>query len=155
MRTDLPEGMDVAVSLTFDVDAESGWLGEGDEYKTRLSTLSEGAYGVKRGLPRILEILGKHDIKGTFYVPGDTAERHTDAIKDVIAAGHEIGHHGYLHLRSDAIDATKQREEIERASRRWTRSSPSDRPATGARRGSSRRRRSSSSRSMGSRTTAA
>jgi peptidoglycan/xylan/chitin deacetylase (PgdA/CDA1 family) len=114
MRTDLPEGKDVAVSLTFDVDAESGWLGEGEAYKTRLSTLSEGAYGVKRGLPRILEILDRHGIKGTFYVPGDTAERHTDAIKAVIDAGHEIGHHGYLHLRSDAIDADQQREEIER-----------------------------------------
>lgn len=28
MRTDWPHGADVAVSLTFDVDAESGWLGE-------------------------------------------------------------------------------------------------------------------------------
>src|SRR3954468_16734594 len=114
MRTDLPEGADVAISLTFDVDAESGWLGEGEEYKSRLSTLSEGSYGGKRGLPRILKILGKHDIKGTFYVPGDTAERHTDAIKQVLAEGHEIGHHGYLHLRSDAIDAARQREEIEK-----------------------------------------
>src|SRR5206468_2767736 len=60
------------------------------------------------------EILAKHDIKATFYVPGDTAERHTDALKQVIAEGHEIGHHGYLHLRSDAIDAVRQREEIER-----------------------------------------
>src|SRR3954465_9177139 len=113
MRTDWPGGAEVAVSLTFDVDAESGWLGTDPAYAGRLSTLSEGRFGVTRGLPRILEILDKHDIKGTFYVPGDTAERHTDAIKAVIAAGHEIGHHGYLHLRSDAIDAQQQREEIE------------------------------------------
>jgi peptidoglycan/xylan/chitin deacetylase (PgdA/CDA1 family) len=114
MGTDWPNGAQVAVSLTFDVDAESGWLGEGDAYKTRLSTLSEGRYGVTRGLPRILEILDRAGIKGTFYVPGDTAERHTEAIKAVVAAGHEIGHHGYLHLRSDAIDEPRQREEIER-----------------------------------------
>ena len=57
MRTDWPDGADVAVSLTFDVDAESGWLGEGEAYARRLSTLSEGRYGVTRGLPRILEIL--------------------------------------------------------------------------------------------------
>ena len=57
MRTDWPDGADVAVSLTFDVDAESGWLSEGEAYARRLSTLSEARYGVTRGLPRILEIL--------------------------------------------------------------------------------------------------
>ncbi len=114
MRTDWPEGADVAVSLTFDVDAESGWLGEGEAYARRLSTLSEGRYGVTRGLPRILEILRATGVRATFYVPGDTAERHTEALREVMAAGHENGHHGYLHLRSDSISAAAQREEIER-----------------------------------------
>jgi peptidoglycan/xylan/chitin deacetylase (PgdA/CDA1 family) len=113
MRTDWPDGAEVAVSLTFDVDAESGWLGSDPAYAGRLSTLSEGRFGVTRGLPRILEILGRHDIRGTFYVPGDTAERHTEAIKEVIAAGHEIGHHGYLHKQSDAISPMEQEEEID------------------------------------------
>jgi peptidoglycan/xylan/chitin deacetylase (PgdA/CDA1 family) len=53
-------------------------------------------------------------VPATFYVPGDTAERHTDALRAVVDAGHEIGHHGYLHKRSDAISAVEQREEIER-----------------------------------------
>jgi peptidoglycan/xylan/chitin deacetylase (PgdA/CDA1 family) len=97
MRTDWPQGADVAVSLTFDVDAESGWLGEGEAFASRLSTLSEGRYGVTRGLPRILDILERRRARGTFYVPGDTAERHTDALRAVLDAGHEIGHHGYLH----------------------------------------------------------
>jgi peptidoglycan-N-acetylglucosamine deacetylase len=114
MRTDWPNGADVVVSLTFDVDAESGWLGEDPAYEDRLSTLSEARYGVTRGLPRILEILDRHDIKGTFYVPGDTAERHTELVKPITHAGHEVGHHGYLHKRSDAIDADEQRVEIER-----------------------------------------
>src|SRR4051794_28983140 len=81
MRTDWPGGAEVAVSLTFDVDAESGWLGSDPAYAGRLSTLSEGRFGVTRGLPRILEILDRHEIKATFYVPGDTAERHTEAIR--------------------------------------------------------------------------
>jgi peptidoglycan/xylan/chitin deacetylase (PgdA/CDA1 family) len=114
MRTDWPGGAEVAVSLTFDVDAESGWLGAGPEYVARLSTLSEGRFGVTRGLPRILEILDRHAITGTFYVPGDTAERHTEAIQEVQKCGHEIGHHGYLHKQSDAIDADEQRDEIEK-----------------------------------------
>jgi peptidoglycan/xylan/chitin deacetylase (PgdA/CDA1 family) len=114
MRTDWPGGADVAVSLTFDVDAESGWLGEDPAYRSRLSTLSEARYGPARGLPRILGLLDRHAIKATFYVPGDTAERHTDAVRRIVADGHEIGHHGHLHKRSDAIDAAQQREEVER-----------------------------------------
>lgn len=109
-----PGGADVAVSLTFDVDAESGWLGEGEEYAKRLTILSEARFGVTRGVPRILELLDELSIPGTFYVPGDTAERHTAAVESIVAAGHDIGHHGYIHLRSDRIDAAQQRVEIER-----------------------------------------
>jgi peptidoglycan/xylan/chitin deacetylase (PgdA/CDA1 family) len=109
-----PGGADVAVSLTFDVDAESGWLGEGEAFASRLSTLSEGRYGVTRGVPRLLDLLSRLGLRGTFYVPGWTAEQHAEALRPLVAAGHEIAHHGYLHLRSDAIDAPAQREEIER-----------------------------------------
>lgn len=111
---DWPGGASAAVSLTFDVDAESGWLGEGEEYRTRITTLSEGAYGVRRGVPRILDLLGRHGIPATFFVPGDTAERHPGLVRDLVDAGHEIGHHGYLHLRSDRVSPELQREEIER-----------------------------------------
>jgi peptidoglycan/xylan/chitin deacetylase (PgdA/CDA1 family) len=114
MRTDWPGGADVAVSLTFDVDAESGGLDGSEPSTRRLSTLSEGRFGVVRGLPRILSILDRAGIKATFYVPGDTAERHADALREVVEAGHEIGHHGYLHLQSDALPAAAQREEVER-----------------------------------------
>jgi peptidoglycan/xylan/chitin deacetylase (PgdA/CDA1 family) len=112
-----PDGAQAAVSLTFDVDAESGWLGLEAGYERRLTTLSEGRFGIVRGLPRILELLRELAIPATFYVPGDTAERHTAEIERIVAAGHEIGHHGYLHLRSDQIDDARQRDEIERGLR--------------------------------------
>ena len=73
---DWPEGARCAVSLTFDVDAESGFLGDGPEYARRLTTLSEGRFGVVRGVPRILGLLRAHGLHATFFVPGDTAERH-------------------------------------------------------------------------------
>lgn len=114
MRTDWPNGARTAISLTFDVDAESGWLGEDPAYADRLSTLSEARYGITRGLPRILDTLRRHDIKATFYVPGYTAERHGDAIRRIADAGHELGHHGHMHLRSDGATEAQQQEEIER-----------------------------------------
>lgn len=72
-----PNGARAAVAITFDVDAECGWLGEGERYRDRLTTLSEARFGAIRGLPRILEVLDEFDVPATFYVPGDTAERAT------------------------------------------------------------------------------
>ena len=109
-----PGGNRVAVSLTFDVDAESGFLGDSEKYARRLTTLSEGRYGVTRGLPRILALLARHDIRATFFVPGYTAELYPGAVAEIVAAGHEIGHHGHLHLRNDLVSADEQRAEIER-----------------------------------------
>jgi peptidoglycan/xylan/chitin deacetylase (PgdA/CDA1 family) len=114
MRTDWPGGAQVAVSLTFDVDAESGLLGQGAEQERRLSAMSEARYSVTRGVPRILGLLERTGVKGTFYIPGWTAENHAEALRGIAAAGHEIGHHGYLHLDSGSVSGEAQREEIER-----------------------------------------
>lgn len=108
-----PDGARVAVSLTFDVDAESGWLGAGDQYRRRLSSLSEGRFGISRGLPRILSMLERRGLRGTFYVPGWTAEHHPEAVSAIAEAGHEVGHHGHLHLRADRVSPALQEEEVE------------------------------------------
>ena len=72
MAADLPawpNGATVAVSLTFDVDAETGALGDGPEFARRLTTLSEGRFGVTRGMPRILALLAE-------LVSGSDREQH-------------------------------------------------------------------------------
>jgi peptidoglycan-N-acetylglucosamine deacetylase len=109
-----PGGARAAVSLTFDVDAESAWLGEDPSYAARLSTLSEARYGVLRGVPRLLQLLDRFGLEATFFVPGYTAEAHPGLVPALLDHGHEVGHHGYLHLRSDKVSAAAQREEIER-----------------------------------------
>lgn len=109
-----PEGRKVAVSFTFDVDAEAGWLGEGEEYARRLTILSEGRYGVVRGVPRILTLFERLGIPCTFFVPGHTAEQHPGLVDRLQEGGHEIAHHGYLHLRSDKVSVRDQVEEIDR-----------------------------------------
>jgi peptidoglycan/xylan/chitin deacetylase (PgdA/CDA1 family) len=106
-----PRGQ-AAVSLTFDVDAEAGWLGEGEQYARRLTILSEGRYGVIRGVPRILELLSRYGIPATFFVPGHTADAHPALVRQLLSAGHEVAHHGHLHVRSDHVPAEVQRAEI-------------------------------------------
>ncbi len=108
-----PDRADVAVALTFDVDGEAPWLGEGAEYSRRLTMLSQGRFGPQRGLGRILDLLAERDIPATFYVPGHTADHHPDAVAAIIAGGHEVAHHGYLHLGTDGLDSGQQRAELE------------------------------------------
>jgi Polysaccharide deacetylase len=92
-----PGDAEVAVALTFDVDGEAPWLSEGPEYAGRLTMLSQGSFGPGRGLARILSLLAELEITATFYVPGYTAGQHSGAVEAILAGGHEVGHHGYLH----------------------------------------------------------
>jgi peptidoglycan/xylan/chitin deacetylase (PgdA/CDA1 family) len=102
-----------AVSITVDVDGESGLPDGGRSYERRLTSRSERAYGLRRGLPRVLEALSEAGVRATFYVPGIVARRHPDEIRGVVAAGHELGHHGHTHRRPDTLSAREQRAELE------------------------------------------
>jgi hypothetical protein len=48
------------VCLTFDVDAAAGLGAELETSRHRLGTLTEHEFSVRRGLPRIAELLGEH-----------------------------------------------------------------------------------------------
>jgi peptidoglycan/xylan/chitin deacetylase (PgdA/CDA1 family) len=102
-----------AVSITVDVDGEAGLPDGGRAYECRLSSRSERAYGLRRGLPRVLEALHAAGARATFYVPGLVARRHPDEIRAVVEAGHELGHHGHTHRRPDRLSAREQRAELE------------------------------------------
>jgi cytosine/creatinine deaminase len=92
-----PGGATSAAILSFDVDAESVVLTANPANATRLSVMSHQAYGPLTGVPRILQLLRRHELRATFYVPGYTAERYPELIARIADDGHEIAHHGYLH----------------------------------------------------------
>ncbi|HEX5498288.1 MAG TPA: polysaccharide deacetylase family protein [Thermomicrobiales bacterium] len=104
-----PDGKRCAVALTFDMDGECvPMIYDPQNYQKRLSLQSEGTYGPNVGVPRILDLLDRHGIQATFFVPGFTAERHPDLLREMIARGHEVGHHGYLHERPDFVDEAEE-----------------------------------------------
>jgi peptidoglycan/xylan/chitin deacetylase (PgdA/CDA1 family) len=92
-----PPGMRAAACFTFDVDAESPILFEHPEAAGWLDVMSHQAYGPRTGLARLLRILERQAVRATFFVPGYTAERWPASVCAIRDAGHEIGHHGYLH----------------------------------------------------------
>jgi polysaccharide deacetylase family protein (PEP-CTERM system associated) len=46
---------------------------------------------------RLLQLLGETGVRGTFFVLGYVAERHPELVREIAAAGHEVGTHGYSH----------------------------------------------------------
>lgn len=91
----LPEGKKIALNLGFDFDSSSVWM-ESFDKKSPVYT-SRGEFGAVVGVPRILELLDKYGIKATFFIPGHTADTYPDACREIVARGHEVGHHGYVH----------------------------------------------------------
>ena len=103
------------VCLTFDVDAEAGVIGRDAANADRPVALSAGRYGPRTALPLILDLLDKHKTKATFFVPGWTADNHTDVIAECAKRGHEVAHHGYHHVPPTSFaNAEEEREELER-----------------------------------------
>jgi peptidoglycan/xylan/chitin deacetylase (PgdA/CDA1 family) len=91
----LPEGVKIAVNLGTDFDAQSLWLGAYN--RTSLSFMSRGEFGAEVGVPRLLELYGRYDIKTTWFTPGHTVDTFSKQCQKILEAGHEFGHHGYYH----------------------------------------------------------
>ena len=123
-----PNGHRAALSLTFDVDAESAILAVDPVYARRLSTMSHQRYGPRVGVPRILRMLERTGVRATFFVPGLTADLHPEMVEAVLAAGHELGHHGYSHVPYHRMSDDEQRRDIERAFASLERASGGVRP---------------------------
>ncbi len=106
-----PEGARCAAAFTFDFDAEEVWIGEDPANADRPGVLSQGTYGARVGLPKVLEVLAAREVRATFFIPGRVAERHPGRIEEVVAAGHEVGHHGYTH--TSPTNLSREQEEAE------------------------------------------
>ena len=63
--------------------------------------------------PRILDALDRGGVQATFMVMGHAGQQHPQLVREILAAGHEIGHHGWRHLNLAKVGALKTREEIE------------------------------------------
>jgi polysaccharide deacetylase family protein (PEP-CTERM system associated) len=46
---------------------------------------------------RMLEMFARHDTRGTFFILGWVAERYPHLVREIAAAGHEIGCHSHFH----------------------------------------------------------
>jgi peptidoglycan-N-acetylglucosamine deacetylase len=113
--TTWPGGARGAVAFTFDFDAEEVWIGDDPANAGRPGVLSQGTYGAKVAVPLILDLLKRHQLRQTFFVPGRVAERYPERVKEILAAGHEVGHHGYTHTSPATLTRDAEEAELVRA----------------------------------------
>ena len=107
-----PQGARCAFALSFDCDHETFELGQG---RTAVGRLAWGEYGRRRGVPRILSTLARHDVRATFFYPAVSALIAPDALEPITGAGHEIGVHGWIHENTSKLDLATERDLLHRA----------------------------------------
>lgn len=107
-----PGGARCAVALSFDCDHETFELGAGGQ---AIGRLAWGEFGRRVGVPRILEVLRRHQVPASFFMPAVSALIDPDETRRIVDAGHEIGLHGYIHENNSRLDAETERDLAMRA----------------------------------------
>ncbi|MEE2785597.1 MAG: polysaccharide deacetylase [Pseudomonadota bacterium] len=98
------------VCITLDFDAVSLWIGMGQTSPTPISRGEFGAVAV----PRLLELFASLEIETTWYIPGLTIDTYEDVCRNIAAAGHEIGHHGYDHISPRGLSYEEEKYQLVR-----------------------------------------
>lgn len=111
-----PDGKRCAVSITFDMDADSlVHVAHPARAPDLVSATSMLRYGPQIGVPRILETWRRMEVTQTFFVPGWCAETHPGAVEAMVAAGHEVALHSYIHEQSFDFSRTEEHYWLRRA----------------------------------------
>lgn len=93
-----PDRYRMAVALTWDVSGEATVYGECPQRaRTWLSDLHQHAYGPRRGIYHVLDLLERYGIPATFFVPLYTIETYPEVIAAMAGSGHELALHGQAH----------------------------------------------------------
>ena len=100
--------------LTFDFDAETLWTGRDKANADRPIMMSQGRYGWRRGIWRVLDLLRRYEVTVTFFVPGLVVEAHPEIMEAILKDGHEIAHHSHTHAWITTLTLDQEREEMEK-----------------------------------------
>jgi peptidoglycan/xylan/chitin deacetylase (PgdA/CDA1 family) len=98
---------EILCAFGVDVDAVAGWLGSyGGEDSP--DDISRGLFAGEVGSPRLLNLFERFGIKTTWFIPGHSIETFPEQTAMVVAAGHEIGAHGYSHENPIAMSPEQE-----------------------------------------------
>ncbi|MEX2416685.1 MAG: DUF3473 domain-containing protein [Paenibacillaceae bacterium] len=67
---------------------------------------------VENNTYRLLECFQKCEVKGTFFIVGNIAERFPSLVRRIVSEGHEIGSHSNMHRMLSSMDSNSFREDV-------------------------------------------
>jgi peptidoglycan/xylan/chitin deacetylase (PgdA/CDA1 family) len=95
--TRIREALDRSVELAERVVSTSPLVFNGDGQEGMKVALSFDDGPSPANTPRILDILGQHDARATFFVLGERIEGCEDVLARMAKEGHEVGNHTFTH----------------------------------------------------------
>ena len=109
-----PNGARVAVAISFDVDNDT--LSLARNVSPSIGGMSQGEFGARVGLPRVVELVDRHQIPASFFIPAVSLVLRPEMVDVIKASGrHEFGVHGWIHETNTDLDAETERELVTRA----------------------------------------
>jgi peptidoglycan/xylan/chitin deacetylase (PgdA/CDA1 family) len=75
-----------------------------------IGRMASGRCGARVGVPRILELLNRHGVKASFYVPAVAALLHTEEQQCVFVEGYKIGIHSWIHELNSVLPYEVERD---------------------------------------------
>jgi peptidoglycan/xylan/chitin deacetylase (PgdA/CDA1 family) len=109
-----PDGARVAVLLSFDVDNETvHGLRTGE---VSIGPLSQGQYGARVALPRVVRLMDDERIPATFFFPAWSLKLAPEQAGLIQKSGmHEIAVHGWIHELNTALDGPTEERLLRQA----------------------------------------
>ncbi len=109
-----PNGAKVAVLLSFDVDNDTILLAR--SANPSIGAMSQGEYGARVGLQRVVDLVDRHNIPASFFIPAVSLILQPDMVDVIQRSGqHEFGVHGWIHELNTELDGETERDLISRA----------------------------------------
>ncbi len=109
-----PNGARVAVAISFDVDNDT--IAIARNANPSIGAMSQGEYGARVGLRRVVDLVDRHEIPASFFIPAVSIMLAPEQVDIIQASGrHEFGVHGWIHELNTELDAETERELVTRA----------------------------------------
>jgi peptidoglycan/xylan/chitin deacetylase (PgdA/CDA1 family) len=71
-----------------------------------------GELVLKEGMPLLLNLYDKYNIKSTFFFTGEIAEKHPEIVRMILPYKHEVGCHGFSHEVDEAFDVLPYQDQV-------------------------------------------
>src|SRR5579862_8053601 len=114
-------GRSLKLPLTLDDLRRPGFATSSDQPVTPLPASGPAAVAITfddgphpEGTPKMLEVLAEFEVKATFFLVGEQVVKRPALARQIVAQGHTVGLHGYIHRPHPTRKADAMLDDFER-----------------------------------------